>query len=123
MSSDSPRLSREDIRSVAIYQKVILVCILAYLLAVVAQIFMPAALRLMLVFGMIAVSVISTIFVFMLAIKIYNVGLGIVCGILTLIPCIGLITLLVINGKATGVLRAHGYRVGLMGADLSSGPS
>lgn len=46
-------------------------------------------------------------------------GLGIVLGILTLIPCIGLIVLLVINGKATGVLRENGIGVGLLGANLS----
>jgi hypothetical protein len=44
---------------------------------------------------------------------------GVLLGILTLIPLIGLIVLLVINGKATKVLRANGHRVGLLGASLS----
>ncbi|HZZ81823.1 MAG TPA: hypothetical protein VFE62_25205 [Gemmataceae bacterium] len=38
---------------------------------------------------------------------------------LTLIPCVGLIVLLVINGAATSTLRQYGYHVGFLGADLS----
>jgi hypothetical protein len=107
---------------VATYQKVILICILAYLAAVVARLALPEGLQLLTGLGVIAVGIVATVFVFMLAIKIYNVGLGVAFGILTLIPCIGLIVLLVINQKATSVLKAHGYRVGLLGADLSSEP-
>ncbi len=33
-----------------------------------------------------------------------------------IIPLVGLIILLVVNGKATALLRANGYTVGLMGA-------
>lgn len=36
--------------------------------------------------------------------------------ILMLIPCVSLITLLVLNYKATAVLRTHGVHVGLFGA-------
>jgi hypothetical protein len=119
MSSGTPPLSRDDLYSVAIYQKVILWCILAYLLAVAGQFAIPPEARIVLALVFVAVAVIATVFVFLLAVKVYSVALGIVLGILTLIPCIGLITLLIINQKATGVLNAHGYQVGLMGADLS----
>jgi hypothetical protein len=44
---------------------------------------------------------------------------GIACGLLALIPCIGLLTLLIINSKATGILRQNGIRVGFLGADLA----
>jgi hypothetical protein len=40
-------------------------------------------------------------------------------GILTLVPLLGLIILLIVNQRATGVLQAKGYRVGLLGASLS----
>jgi hypothetical protein len=123
MSSDSPRLSRADVRSVAVYQKVILFCILAYIAALVASFAMPPALRLFMGLGMMGVGLVSAVFVFLLAIKVYNVALGILFGVMTFIPCIGLVTLLVINSKATNVLKAHGYRVGLLGADLSSAPA
>ena len=55
----------------------------------------------------------------LLAIKVYNIALGIVLGLLSVLPCIGLIVLLVVNGKATRILQSNGYRVGLLGADLS----
>jgi hypothetical protein len=45
--------------------------------------------------------------------------MGVVLGILTLIPCIGLIALLIINGKATAVLKNHGIKVGFFGARAS----
>ena len=35
------------------------------------------------------------------------------------VPCISLIVLLVINGKATGALQKAGIRVGLLGARLA----
>jgi hypothetical protein len=122
MSSGVQRLSRQDVRSVGVYQKVILLCILAYLAAVVVSIVLPPELRILVSLGMIGVSIASTVFVFLLAMKVYSTGMGVLLGILTLIPCIGLIVLLIVNGKATSVLRAHGYKVGLLGANLSAEP-
>jgi hypothetical protein len=118
-SSGGPRMSRQDLYSVAIYQKVILWCILAYLVAVAAQFAVPRESRLILGLVFAAVAVLATVFVFMLALKVYSTGMGILLGILTLIPLIGLIILLIINQKATGLMNKHGYRVGFMGADLS----
>ncbi len=50
----------------------------------------------------------------MLAIKVYGTGLGIVPGVLSFVPLIGLIVLLVVNGKATGLLKQNGIKVGLL---------
>ena len=110
---------REDLRSVAQYQKGILVCILIYLLAVIFQFAVPAEMQMFVVLGTLVVGLVGTVFVFLLAIKIYSTGVGILLGLLTLLPCIGLIVLLVVNGKATNILRQNGIRVGLMGARLS----
>jgi hypothetical protein len=33
-----------------------------------------------------------------------------------MVPCVGLITLLVVNAKATSILKAAGLKVGLLGA-------
>jgi hypothetical protein len=55
--------------------------------------------------------------IFMLAREVYNVAAGIVCAILMIVPCISLLTLLVVNGKATSYLQARGVKVGLMGAN------
>jgi hypothetical protein len=118
-SGSGPPLSQQDLYTVAIYQKVILLCILCYLVAAAVQFAVPEELRLFPLLGMIGVIVAATVFVFMLAIKLYETGVGIVLGILTLVPLVGLIILLVVNGKATSTLQQHGYHVGLLGANLS----
>mgnify|MGYP006908249900 CR=1 FL=1 len=112
--------SREDVRKVAQYQKGIIVCILIYLLAVMGQFAVPPELRLFLGLGVFVLGIVGAVFVFLLAMKTYGTALGILLGILSLVPCIGLIVLLVVNGKATNILRQNGIKVGLMGADVSS---
>jgi hypothetical protein len=111
--------TREDLRSVAKFQKGILVCILIYLIAVIGSAFLPPALQQLVGLGVLLIGVVGAVFVFLLAIKVYGTGLGIVLGILSLIPCVGLIVLLIVNGKATSVLKSNGIKVGLMGANLS----
>lgn len=112
--------SREDLRSVARAQKGIMICILIYLIAVAVQFAIPPELRLFLGLGIMVVALVGAVFVFMLAIKVYGTGLGILLGLLSLIPCIGLIVLLIINVRATAILKQNGIKVGLTGADLSS---
>jgi len=112
--------TRDDLRSVAKSQKGILVCILIYLVAVFSQLALPPEVRPLVGIGVLLVGVVGAVFVFMLAIKVYGTGLGIVLGILSLVPCLGLIVLLVVNGKATNVLRQNGIKVGLLGANISA---
>ncbi len=83
MSSGVQRLSRQDVRSVGVYQKVILLCILAYLAAVVVSFALPPELRILVSLGIIGVSIASTVFVFLLAMKVYSTGIGVLLGILT----------------------------------------
>ncbi|MGD9648794.1 MAG: hypothetical protein AB7U73_23990 [Pirellulales bacterium] len=111
--------SRYDLRSVAVYQKGVMLCILLYLLAVIGQFALPMELRPMLTLGFLAVGLIGAVFVVLLSIKVYGVGIGIVLGVLTFIPCLGLLALLRVNAKATSVLQQNGIKVGLLGANLS----
>ena len=111
--------SREDLRSVAKYQKGIVVCILIYLIAVICQFAIPAELRPIIGLGILVVGLAGTVFVFLLAVKVYSTGVGVLLGVLTLVPCIGLIVLLVVNGRATGILKKNGIKVGLLGANIS----
>ena len=110
---------REDVRSVAICQKGILVCILANLIVMVGLFALPPALRPLARWGFVAVAVVGVAFVFLLSIKVYNVVIGILLGLMSLIPWVGLLVLLAVNGKATTILRKNGHRVGLMGVKLS----
>lgn len=110
---------QEDLRAVALYQKGILVCILVQLLAVIGQLAVPAEMRILVALVALATGLVGLVFVFLLATKVYGIGAGVILGVLTFIPCIGLIVLLIINGKATSILRQNGHKVGLLGADLS----
>lgn len=46
----------------------------------------------------------------------YSKGKKVDLVILAAIPLVGLVTLLIVNGRATKALRASGYKVGLFGA-------
>jgi len=111
---------REDLRSVARYQKGVIVCILIYFLAMFSQFALPPELRMFLGIGVLFVGLTGAVFAFLLAIKTHGTGQGILLGILCLVPCVGLLVLLIINSKATSVLKQNGIKVGLLGADLKS---
>ena len=122
-------MSAGDLRTVAVSQKAVIFCILAQLVAYVVllvvnnltpQLGMLAAIGLVALY--LAVAITATVFLFMLAVKLYGTGTGVVLGLLTLLPCIGLFVLLIINSKATGVLQENGVRVGLFGANMGDLP-
>ena len=114
------RLTRQGLLRVAKDQKGILLCILVYLCMVIGQFAVSPEVRVFpaAIAGVAAIT--GAVFVFRLAIRIYSTALGVVLGILTLIPFLGLFVLLVVNGKATRILRDHGIKVGLLGADTSA---
>ena len=113
------KVNRKDLRDIATYQRAVLLCILVSIIAVGSQFALPPTLRVFLALGMLVTSVVSSVFVFLLAVKVYSLGVGIALALVTLIPCIGLIALLIINAKATSTLKENGIRVGLMGAKMS----
>lgn len=86
---------------------------------VVVQFAIPPESRIFLAIVVVPVLVTAAVFVFLLATKVYTTATGVILGVLTLIPCIGLIVLLIINGKATSILKANGIHVGLFGASMA----
>lgn len=118
---------REDLRKVAQYQKGIIYCILANLILFVVNIAAGQAgdqgtvmfLGLAIIGVYLIVAIAQLAFIVLLATQVYNLGLGILFGVLSFVPCLGLILLLVVNQKATGVLQQNGIKVGLMGANMS----
>lgn len=116
-------VGRTDLRTVALRQKAIMYCILGYLACAILQMVAPFPLNLMFSLAVLAAAVTGAVFVFMLCFAIYSTGTAVVLGILTLVPLVGLIVLLIVNGKATGILRQRGLRVGLMGADMRQIPA
>jgi hypothetical protein len=113
------------IREIATRQKSIMYCILAYLAVIVlmfTQIGNPQAALIILLVAL-AVLIFGAVCAFRLSLVVFDSqGVGITMGILTLIPYVGLIILLVINGKATGILKRNNIKVGLLGAKASQIP-
>jgi hypothetical protein len=115
---------REDLKTVAVAQKSILICILLYFICVGVQPVLgrnpgSSQYSVYLAIVALAVALAAMVSVFILAIRVYSVASGIVLGIGTLVPCLGLLILLIINGKATKILKDNGHHVGFFGADLS----
>ncbi len=101
-----------------------MICILLQIVSVILVIAIPkndtlAPLSLLISLGSLVVGVFATVFIFMLATKVYSTVVGVLLGVLTLIPCLGLIVLLSVNAKATGILRKNGIKVGLLGANVA----
>jgi hypothetical protein len=69
--------------------------------------------------GLIALGVIiaGAIYAIRMANSLWGTGAAVACAISLLIPCVGLLTLLVLNSRATVRLRAAGFKVGILGAD------
>lgn len=112
----------EDLRRVARYQRGIIGSLALYAIALTSMIAAPGSevAFLICVLGYLAAVISAAVFICLLAIKLYSLTVGILLGLLTiLVPIIGIIVLLVVNNKATSVLRQNGITVGLSGAKLS----
>jgi predicted RNA-binding Zn-ribbon protein involved in translation (DUF1610 family) len=79
---------------------------------------MIAVIGILLVVIMVA-SLAAWILSVLLASKLYGTGGAVLVFLLQFVPCVNLITLLVVSNKATNMLRDKGHQVGLLGADLS----
>lgn len=114
----------DDLRAVARYQRGVIFCLLMYLsLMIIASVvvrfprppFSEGVYFAFTAFTLLT-SLTGAVFAFLLAIKVYRGLTGFLLGILCLVPCINLLILLLINGKATTVLKENGIKVGFMGA-------
>jgi hypothetical protein len=114
--SNPGQFDDEAIKQVAMYQKIVILCLLGYLIGIALFLALPDGVNLVGSLVTVSSSVLAAVFVFFLSLRVFSMAVGIILAIIVLVPMIGLIPLLVINGKATSVLRAHGYRVGLLGA-------
>ena len=123
LTLDYSKPVRNDLREIALRQRGIMWCIVGYIAVLVFAIFVPAVPKLILSVALLAVIITTAVLAFMLSLALYSTAFGIVLGMLASIPYGGIFPLLVINSKATRVLRAGGIRVGLMGANLSQIPS
>ena len=117
LTSQSAKIANLDpkIVTIAETQKAVMFVILGQLASFFVVMFVPEAATLILL----VVGVVSLVFILKFFIATLGGGLGTVMCILTLIPCVGMIVLLIGNAIATSKLKAAGIEVGLMGADTS----
>jgi hypothetical protein len=122
------RLSRppEVVKDIATYQRGVILCILAEVIFGItfAGIREAAVLpEMVLLIGGIAayviIAVIALVLIFQLASRVYSSTAAGLLAVVVLIPCLGLLALLVINVQATTILQANGVRVGFLGARMS----
>lgn len=110
--------SVEDLRKVANAQRGIIIAILVYIFAVFSQFALPPELVLIAGLAGLAAGIGGLVCTIILAVRVYSLAVGIVLGVLCLVPCVGLIVLLVVNQKATSVLKQNGIGVGIAGARM-----
>jgi hypothetical protein len=110
---------RNDLRTIAARQKAIMICILVDILSVAAVIALPRELKILPAATLVIAGIASVVYVFLLSMSLYSVGTGVILGLLTFIPYVGLVVLVTVSAKATRELREYGYKVGFMGADMS----
>lgn len=114
-----PQADRERLYTIAKCQRSINLVVLAYFgSGVVSQQVanIPGG---QILIGLVALAVIiaGVVFAVRMASALWSTGAAVVCAILLLVPCVGLLTLLVLNNRATARLRDAGCKVGLLGAD------
>jgi hypothetical protein len=112
---------RDKLRRVARYQQWVLYALLANICINVGSFAARQSndpLTNLVVLGLLlSIAIISMAAVFLLAKELYSAVIGVLCAVLMILPCISLITLLIVNGKATSFLQQHGIKVGFMGTN------
>ncbi len=118
----NPNDDRLVLKEVAVTQKHILYCVLGQFgvgilnaIAGAAQLTALAFLDIALALGLLVFMIISVIKLT----KALNLS-AVIYAILMFVPCVSLIVLLILNGKATERLKQAGIKVGLLGADPNS---
>jgi hypothetical protein len=115
-SAQGEQLSREHLHTIARRQGAIIIGVVVYLGAAALRQFIPPAL-LPVIWCLVLLA--SAVGAFWLAMAIYGRPTATVLGIVALIPLVGLLVLVVVSSRATGILRQHGIHVGFFGANMA----
>lgn len=117
-----------DLKQLAWSQKVLILCLLGHLvlwfgyigLAVTRTVVVgdfSVLFNLVLLLS-VFLGILSGVFIFLVETKLSSAVVALFVGVLTAVPCMGLIIILTVNTRATSALQANGVRVGLLGASL-----
>ena len=110
-----PARSTAELYAIARFQRAIIYCILFLLIDYGVAMVMPQEVRLFMAIPHLIIAVVAAVCVFRLSLQVYSTGPGILLALGTLIPCLGLLVLVVINSKATATLHEYGVAVGFLG--------
>jgi hypothetical protein len=120
VSPQGEPVDREKMRRVAKYQQWVLYALLANIVLNIMAMStrgVDPAVGLALAALALVVVAITMFAVFRLTNELYNMVAAVCCAILMIVPCVSLLTLLIVNGRATTFLQQRGVKVGLMGAN------
>jgi predicted RNA-binding Zn-ribbon protein involved in translation (DUF1610 family) len=112
----------QELKQIANYQRGLIWCILGQILFLIATgIVQRSNPALGLVPGALVwcAAIAGVVFAVLLGMKVYSTAVGVLMGVLAIVPCLGLIMLLIINQAATKRLTESGIKVGFLGADMS----
>jgi hypothetical protein len=113
---------REKLRRIARYQRWVLYALLANIILNISAVALRQqgpAVNLLIGLAVLAVVLVAIVAVFLLAKELFHVAIAVLCAMLMIVPCISLLTLAIVNQKATTYLQVRGIRVGFMGVDPS----
>ena len=114
------KFSRGDLKWIATCQRGMIFLILCYFCTLLASAFLPRELGIIPVLMILMMGVVGLGLVVAQSLKVYNIVSAVIFGLLVLIPCLGLLILLMVNVRATTILKSHGIKVGFFGAKVSS---
>ncbi len=105
-----------DLKKIATAQRGMLICLLVNVLCLIGN---RAGLGPVVLVVMILQVVAALYFVFNLATSLkYSNAVAVLCCILMFIPLLCLLTMGILSGKATKILKENGIKVGLLGANV-----
>jgi len=110
-------LTKDELHTIAAAQRLVIASVFAYLLAIVVYEVAAASASLDLRPLGYAAAIFAMVAIYRLATALRRVS-PLTWSLGMLLPIVGLILLLVLSQKATGVLKAAGVHVGLLGARL-----
>jgi hypothetical protein len=117
-----PGRGNEDLKQIANYQRGVILCIVIQILGYMINMFAARTNPpLTGIVGMVVLGAIiaGVVFAILLGTRVYSTAAGVVMGLLAIVPCLGLVFLLIINQAATKRLTENGIQVGFFGADMS----
>ena len=120
-----PSYEASEVLVVAKKQRNLLIAFFVYLMAIFAKVGLAKSgaggseYDSIIQLAIISLGLAVVIFCAILAFKVYGKLAAILLTILCIIPLVNLIAFLVVNSRTNKIIKSHGFRVGLAGADIN----